>query len=137
VHHKKWGAGSWESILDYNHLMYFLSGICPHPTRTQIGSIEAYQGVWQPGLTTQDSARKTYTVESGIAGSGNVEKYAFTQLKNLSLDMGQDDFTVKSDAISRYPVLGATITASPTSIAPRPVERNDINLYIDDLFANL
>ncbi len=135
VQHKKMAQGSVEGILDYNSIMYILSGIFPHPTRTQIGAIQAFQGIWTPGLRTVDSARKTYTVEIGNENGG--EKYAFGQLKGFDFEAGQDDFTVKSDAIARYPVDGITLTATPTDVGERPVERNDINVYIDDTFGAL
>lgn len=135
VHHKKMAQGSVEGVLDYNSLMYQLSGIFNHPTRTQIGSIGAYQGIWTPGVTSADSTRKTYTVEIGDATA--VEEYNFVQLKGWDLEAGQDDFTSKSDAIGRYPEDAQTITASPTTVAERPVERNDVNLYMDDAVGSL
>jgi hypothetical protein len=55
----------------------------------------------------------------------------------LSLAASQDGFTVKSDAISRYPTDNTTLTATPTEIAERPVERNDVDVYIDTSYANL
>jgi|GEM_PF-5668529 len=133
--HKKMASGSVEGILDYNSIMYVLSGLFNHPTRTQIGGIQAFQGIWIPGVRTADNTRKTYTVEIGDATAA--ERYAYTQLKGLDLEAGQDDFTLKSDAIARYPLDNQTITGAPVEVPERPVERNDINVYIDDSFAQL
>lgn len=134
VHHKKMAGGNVEGVLDYNSIMYILSGLFPHPIRTQIGAIGAFQGIWTPGLRTQDASRKTYTVE--IGDDDEVEEYSFVQLKGLDIESGQDDFTIKSDAIARYPVEDI-ITEMPTSVAERPVERNDVNVYIDTTYAGL
>lgn len=129
VQHKKCGKGEVNGVLDYNSIIYLLSGIFPNPTPVQIGALTAYTRVYTPGVRTADSTRKTFTVEIGDETAA--EKYAFCQLLGLNLAAGQDDFTVKSDAVSRYPTDNVTLTATPTEIAERPVERNDINVYID------
>lgn len=135
VQHKRMANGSVEGVADYNSIIYLLSGIFNNPTATQISSLQAYQRIYTPGVRTADNSRKTYSVECGDETAA--EKYAFCQLLGLTLDAKQDDFTVKSDAIARYPVDNSSLTATPTNIPERPVQRADINVYIDDSVGEL
>lgn len=135
VHHKRMAGGEVSGVLDYNSIIYLLSGIFNNPAATQIGALTAYTRVYTPGLRTADSSRKTFTVEVGDATAA--EKYAFTQLLGFNLAAGQDDFTVKSDLISQYPTDNVTLTASPTTVPERPVQRGDITVYMDDTYGAL
>lgn len=135
VQHKRMASGSVEGVLDYNSIIYLLSGIFNDPSPAQIGSLQAYQRIYTPGVRTADNSRKTYSVECGDATAA--EKYAFCQLLGLNLDAKQDDFSVKSDAIARYPADNLSLTASPVEVAERPVQRADINLYMDTSFGAL
>lgn len=135
VPHKQMSRGSVEGVLDYNSCIYLFDGLFNAATPVQIGALAAYTREWTPGVRTADSTPKTFTVERG--DSVACEDYAHTQLTNFTLEAGQDDFTVKSDAIARYPADNQVLSGGVTSIAERPVERNDINVYIDDDFASL
>lgn len=133
--HKQMARGSAEGVLDYNSIIYVLDGLFNAATAAQIGGLTAYTREYTPGVRSADSTPKTYTVERGDAVA--CEDYAFTQLVNLNIEAGQDDFTIKADAISRAPADNQVLSGSITSIAERPVERNDIDVYIDDSFATI
>ncbi len=135
VPHKRMANGSVDGVLDYNSIIYLLSGIFNNPAPTQIGSLTAYQRLYTSGLRVADTNRKTYTVE--IGDDVAAERYDYCQLLGLNIDAKQDDFGVKSDAIARYPVDGQVLTANPTDVTESPVQRSDINLYLDDSFADL
>lgn len=135
VVHKRMAKGAVEGVLDYNSIPYVLSGLFNDPTAVQIAALTAYTREYIPGIRTADGTRKTYSVERGDATAA--EKYAFVQPMNLNIESGQDEFTVKSDLMSRFPVDNSTLTATPTVVPERPVERNDVNLYIDGTFAGL
>ena len=135
VQHKRMAEGSVEGVLDYNSIIYLLSGLFNDPSPSQIGALQAYERIYTPGVRTADSSRKTYSLECGDATAA--EKYAFLQLLGLNLQAQQDDFTVSSNAIARYPVDNASLTASPVEVAERPVQRADINLYMDNSFGSI
>lgn len=135
VQHKKMAKGEVSGVLDYNSINYVLAGIFNNPAPVQIGALQAYTRVYTPGLRTVDSSRKTFTVEIGDETAA--EQYSFCQLLGLNLGANQDEFTVKSDAIARYPTDNLSLTASPTEVAERPVERNDVNVYLDNSYATL
>ncbi len=133
VVHKRMARGSVEGILDYNSCMYIFDGIFSAATPVQIGALTAYTREWLAGVRTADTCRN-YTVEQG--DSVACEDYAFTQLLGFELDSGQDDFSIKSGAISRYPADNQTLTSggSITTVPERPVERNDVNVYLNDTY---
>lgn len=136
VQHKKMATGSLSGVLDYNSFPYICEGLFnTQGAGSQIGALTAYQRVYTAGVRTSDGNRKTFAVEIGDATA--CEDYAFAQLLSLSIEANQDEFTLSSDALARYPEDNQVIAASPTVIAPRPVERDDVNLYMDNSFANL
>lgn len=136
VHHKKMARGTLTGVLDYNSFPYFCEGLFnSQAAGSQIGSLEAYQRVYTAGVRSSDGGRKTFAVEVGDANA--CEDYTFVQLLGFSLEANQDDFSVSADTIAKYPEDNQVIAGSPTIIAPRPVERDDVNIYLDDDFANL
>jgi hypothetical protein len=126
---KAWAAGDYSGVLDYNSLPYILDGLLNAATPVQIGVLVAYTRQWTAGMTSLDASRKTFSVEKGDATAA--DKYAFCQLQSLTMDADQDKFDVKGNLVARYPTLNSTLTATPTQIAARPVERGDINVYMD------
>lgn len=136
VLHKSMAKGTVDGVLDYNSFPYILENLIAADTPEDVDSGgTVYQRVYKPGVRAADSTGKTYTVEQGDATA--CEDYAYTKVVSLDIESGQDDFTVKGGLISRYPADGQTLTSSPTVVPERPVERNDINLYIDTDFASI
>jgi len=135
VHHKKMAGGSLEAILDYNSFPYICTGLFVPGTRAQIDTSGAYQQIFTANTRSSDAARKTFAVEIGDGTA--CEDYTFVQLLSMVLEASQDGFTVKSDAIARFPLDNQTLASSPTIIAPRPVERGDVDMYIDTSFGGL
>lgn len=131
--HKQWAEGDYEGILDYNTLPYILDCIfnAASPTSPATG---AYQRVYTPGTTSADSSRKTLTVEVGDATAA--DQYAFVQIQSFSMEATQEDFNIKGSLISKYPTLNGSLTATPTVVAERPVQRTDVNLYLNDTYGD-
>lgn len=137
VQHKKMATGSYSGVLDYNSFPYICEGLFNSKTAgDQIGSLQAYKREYMAGVRTPDNLRKTFAVE--IGDSTACEDYAFVQMLSFGLEASQDDFTVSGDVIARYPDDNQVLASSGvTVIPPRPVERDDVNLYMDTSFANL
>lgn len=133
--HKMWGKGSYEGKLDYNTINYVFDGIFNAASPTQIGALIAYERNYLPGVFTADSTRKTYTTQIGDATA--CDEYPFTQFQSFSLEAGQENFDIKGNAVAQYPNINATLTANPTKVAQRPVQRGDINVYMDTTFAGI
>ena len=132
---KHMGDGELTGVLDYNSIIWALNGIFNFTAGTQIGSLTAYQRVWNAGVYTSDMNRKTYTIEKGDADSA--DRYTSAQIKSFGFEASQDQYNIKGSMFSRYPDLDVVLTASPTKVPERPVERDDINLYIDNTFGSI
>ena len=133
VIHKKMANGSVEGILDYNSIIYLLDSLFNAASANLASG--AYTRTYTPGVRSADGTGKTYTVEDG--DSTACEDFPYVKVTSLEIGATQDDFTVSGNLISRYPVDNQSLASSPTVIPELPVERNDINLYIDDSFAAL
>lgn len=132
---KMWAAGDFGGKLDYNTINYVLDGLFPAAAPSQIGSIQAYTRNYTPGVFSADSTRKTFTVQKGDATAA--DQFPFVQLQSFSLEASQDSFDIKGNAVAQYPTLNGSLTSSPTTVAQRPVQRGDINLYMDTSFAGI
>ncbi len=135
VHHKKMAGGSLDAILDYNSFPYICNGLFVPGTRAQIDTSGGYNQTFTANTRTSDAARKTFAVEIGDGTA--CEDFTFVQLVNMALEATQDGFTVKSDCIARFPTDNQSLAGSPTVIVPRPVERGDVDVYIDTTFGGL
>jgi hypothetical protein len=135
VKHKEMSKGMAEGVLDYNSFPYLCDSLFNPATATQIGAITAYTREWTPGVRSADSTGKTFTVEIGDATA--CEDYAYTKAINLDIEAGEDEFTIKSGLIARAAVHNQSLAGSPTEVTERPVERNDVDVYIDDTYGGL
>lgn len=135
VRHKTMSKGNVEGVLDYNSLPYILDSLFGAATPT-LGS-GAYTRVYTPGVRSADSTGRTYTVEDG--DSTACEDYPYTKVISWDVEASQDDFTTKGNLIARFPSDGQTLASLSGSaiVAENPVERNDVNLYIDDSFGSI
>lgn len=129
--HKNWAEGSFDGVLDYNGLPYILECLFNAATPSTVAT-GAYQRIYVPGVETADSTRKTVTIERGDATAA--DQYGFGQLTSLQMEAGQEDMNVKGNLVAQYPTQNTTLTASPTKIADRLVQRGDINVYLDDTY---
>lgn len=131
VQHKPMAKGNFEGVLDYNSSNYIFAGLFNNPVAEPLGEgTPAYRRVFTAGVRTADTGRKTFSLEDGDQTA--CDKYSFLQLLGFSLQSGEDDFKISGDFVARYPTLNSTLTASPTAIAERPVERGDVTVYISD-----
>lgn len=132
---KEWGEGSYDGKGCYNALLYVLAGFLPIPTPTAVGASAAKRWTFQPSSSQEDSTRKTYTFEVG--SNVAVDKFTFGQLASCQLNLTQDDVDVTGNLFARKPTYNQVQTASPTEIAARPIQRGQIDVFLDTVFANI
>lgn len=136
VQHKKSAGGTYEGVLDYNSVIYVLNGLTV-PVTVPVavaGSTTAKKWAYRP-LSRQLDNPKTYSVEVGDAIA--VDQYAYGQLTSLTTSWGQDDLKISGAMIARTMVPNQTQTASPTAIAERPVERGQVDVFVDTAFGSI
>ncbi|CAN5508878.1 hypothetical protein BH10ACI2_BH10ACI2_04330 [soil metagenome] len=135
VLHKTMSKGSVEGSLDYNSCMYIFNSLFNYDAGTL--SSGAYLRSWTPGVRTADSTGKTFTIEDGDATA--CEDYTYTKVISFELSASQDDFGVKGNLLARYPDDGQTLASLSGSavVAERPIERKQVNLYIDSVYGSL
>jgi hypothetical protein len=130
----QYAEGTYDGVLDYNSLIYVLAGLFPVPTPTAIPlSTTGKKWDFLP-LTRQLDNPKTYTIEVGDATS--VDKYANCQFTSLTIQWGQEDMKINGDLLGQTMTQG-TQTPAAVMLPERPVERGQINVYHDTIFANL
>lgn len=136
VVHKKSGEGTYEGVLDYNSLIYIMNGlVVPVTTPAAIvGSTTGKLWAFLPLSRALDNP-KTYTIEKG--DNVAVDTYAYGQLTSLNVSLTQDDAKVSGGLIARTMVPNGTQTATPTEIAERPVERGQIDVFLDTSYAGI
>lgn len=131
---KKMSNGDYDGVLDYNSIVYILAGLFPF-TVQPIGTSGGHQWTFICGARASDLGRKTYTIEVGDATAAT--RYAFAQLTSFGLNATQDDFSIKGNLIARYPEDNLVLTANPTTRTERPVDRDDVDVFIETTYAAL
>ena len=136
VHHRKHSEGTFDGVLDYNSIIYVLNGLTvPVTTPAAVaGSTTAKKWAYRP-LSRQLDNPKTYTIEVGDAVA--VDKYAYGQLTSLTTAWGQDDLKISGGLIAQTMVPNQTQTGSVVNLAERPVERGQVDVFVDTAFGSI
>lgn len=131
--HKNWGEGDYNGVLDYNQTNYIFESLFGAATPS-LAATGAYQRDWIPGTKTADNPR-TLTIQKGDATAADI--YPFGVITSFSMEATQEDFNIKGNLLAQAPTLNSALTSNPTEIAERPVQRGDINVYMDDTFGTI
>jgi hypothetical protein len=136
VRHRQFSDGSFDGVLDYNSFIYVLNGLLPPVTTPAAitGSTTAKKWAFRPIARGLDNP-KTFTIEKG--DSTAAEQYAYCQLTSMTAALGQDDMKITGNLFARTLVPGISLTPTPTAIPERPVERGQVNVYVDNAYANI
>jgi hypothetical protein len=135
VVNKEWSEAKVEADqLTYNEILYPLVSLLSQPTPVQQGATSAYKWTFTSDTFGED-AGKTFTVEQGDASSA--WRSAGVKIKGLEFTFKRDEVSVSGDAIGQPLETGITMTASPTSMTPKPVLPAHLNLYMADSRAGL
>jgi hypothetical protein len=75
---------------------------------------------------------KTFTIEVGDASAA--DRFVYGQLTTFTADLSQDEMKVSGNLIARAQSANISLTASPTIVPERPVERGQVDVFIDPTF---
>ncbi len=131
---KEWTEANLEGRLTYNEILYLLSSLLSQPTPVQQGATTAYKWTFTSNTSAED-AGKTFTVEQGDANSA--WRAAGVKVSGLEFTFNRNEVTLSGSAIGQPLETGITMTASPTSMTPRPVLPAHLKLYMADTQAGL
>lgn len=112
---KLWANGTWTGPVDFNQVIYPLSGLIglPGTGPVAIGATAGRTWDFNPVSQGADPHSKTFTVEQGDAIAATIA----TQLKFQSFGMqwAQDSLTMSGNLFCRSPLDNQTLTATGTS----------------------
>ena len=127
---KEWTAADLEGRLTYTEIVYVLSSLMGTATiTTPDTATNARQWEFTISATSADTP-KTLTVESGDGSLA--ERVAGLLINALTLGISRDSgVSLSGEGFGRLFTAGATLTASPTSIALVPAMPKDFSVYVD------
>lgn len=134
VINKEWSEASIDGKLTYNEILYLLSSLLSQPTPVQQGATTAYKWTFTSNTSAED-AGKTFTVEQGDTNSA--WRAAGMKVSGLEFTFNRNEVTLTGTAIGQALETGITMTASPTSMTPKPVLPAHLKLYMADSRAGL
>ncbi|MEJ5222850.1 MAG: hypothetical protein WHV44_00220 [Anaerolineales bacterium] len=134
VLNKEWSEASIEGKLTYNEILYVLSSLLSQPTPAQQGATTAYKWTFTSNTSAED-AGKTLTVEQGDANTA--WRAAGVKVSGLEFTFNRNEVTLSGSAIGQPLEIGITLTASPTSMTPKPVLPAHVKLYMADTQSGL
>jgi len=133
VMNKNWATGSYKGPLTYAELAYVLASYSNYAAPSVVGT--GGQGwTFNPAISGTDTI-KTYTIERGDAA--DAAKATFGVFNSCDIEITRDTGTVSGSVLARGFSVGNTLTASPTTIANKPVSMNDMGLFLDSTSAGL
>lgn len=131
---KEWSESGLEGKLTYNEILYLLVSLLSQPTPVQQGSTTAYKWTFTSDTDGGDTG-KTFTVEQG---DGNTAwRVAGMQVSGLEFTFSRDEVSLSGSAIGKALETGVSLTASPTSMTPKPVLPAHLKFYMADSQAGL
>lgn len=99
VRHKQHAEGTYDGVLDYNSILYVLSGLTvPASPAAVAGSTSARLWSYRP-LTRHQDDPLTYTIEVGDETA--VDRFDYCQFSSMNVALGQDDAKISGNLIAR------------------------------------
>jgi hypothetical protein len=134
VPNKEWSVVDVAGKVTYNEILYALASFLGLPTPTQQGISTAYKWLFSSLISEEDPA-KALTVEQGDANSA--WRAADVFLSGLSFVFNRKEVSMSGSGLGSPIETGITMTATPTSMAARPVLPTQGKFYIADAQADL
>lgn len=139
IENAEWSEGTFtESPLDYNNVVYLISGVAGAPTIGAHGaSATAKDWTWTPPLTGSVQPQ-TYTIEQGDTNLPRAHKVNYGLVSEFSYK-GDHKTGIKNGGklLAQALQLGITMTATPTAVALAPTAGKHYNVYLDATSAAL
>jgi hypothetical protein len=132
---KQWSTFSIEEgPLTYNEILYLLSSLISKPTPAQQGVTTAYKWIFASNTSSED-AGQTFTIEQG--DSITAWRVAGARVSGLNFTFNRNGCMVSGAGVGEAIEKGITLTASPTSLTPKPVLPMHLKFYMADSQAGL
>jgi hypothetical protein len=138
IENAEWVEGTFvDSPLDYNNVVYLISGVAGAPTIGAHGaSATAKDWTWTPPLTGSVQPQ-TYTIEQGDTATrahkvnyGLVSEFAYKGDRKTGIKKG-------GKLLAQALQTNITMTGGPTAVALAPSAGKHFNVYLDSTSAGL
>lgn len=124
---RQWSTADIGGGLSYREAAYLFDSLFHKTTPVTASSITTR--TWTPSPTAIDDIQ-TFTVQRG--SSVRAEQLAYGALTGLTINADRGgDVTIDGELVGRKMTRGATLTATPTLIAPMPVVADEWAIYLD------
>lgn len=131
----EWVSGTLSGTLDYNGMLYPLSGVMGAVTPVSHGSsATAKDWIFTPPITGS-VAPQTYTIQQG--DSSHAHSFAYGLFTQFGYKGDRKSFTTSGTLIGTNLSDGITLTSTPSAIALAPVVAKQVNVYLDSSTGNL
>lgn len=132
---KEWTSGTMSGTLDYNSVIYPLSGAMGAVSPVAHGvSSTAKDWIFTPPLTGS-VVPQTFTFEQG--DSIRAHKIAYGLFQQFGYKGDRSKFEVSGKIIGQLLSDGITMTSSPTVVALAPVVAKQVNVFLDSTSGGL
>lgn len=131
---KDWSTHDIKGKNTYNEVLYLLASLLGQPVPTQQGATTAYKWVFGSNVSAED-AGKLLTVEQGDANSA--WRAPDVRVSGLTFTFNRKEVSVSGSGIGGPMEPGVTMTATPTSMTPRPILPAHGKFYMADTQAGL
>lgn len=132
---REWGSGSLDGNMDYNGVVYPLSGVYGAATiGASNSSATAKDWAWDAVLTGNASP-KTYTFEQG--DSVRAHKFAYGLFTKWGYKFDRKDATHSGELLCQKIADNITMTSTPTVIPQVPMPASNYSVYLDNASAGL
>lgn len=127
---REMSKGTFNGPLSYPEFIYPLSGLIGGSVATASG---ASTWTFNPNSSGADSP-KTFTCQGGDATQAS--QVTYLQFNNLKISINKEDCQMSGDFFAREET-STTLTASPTVVEQHPVNINQVDVFLDDTFAEI
>lgn len=131
---KEWGAAALSGRGSYTDLVYALSSVLTTAAITTPSGTLPRLWTFNPANLAADTP-KTFSVEQGDPNFA--EKMYGLKVVDLSMSFNRDVIEVSGSAIGNLLQTGATLTATPTTVAQKIMLANQVQVFMDASFGAL
>ncbi len=143
IENSEWVEGTLTGVLDYNGIVYALSGVCGAATSIAAHGASATAKDWTfvPPLTGSVQPQ-TYTIEQGENNAGGNAIYNHKVNYGLISELSykgdrKTGFTVGGKVLAQALQRAITMTAGPTAVTLAPTAGKHFNYFLDPTSAAL
>ncbi len=142
IENSEWVEGTLDGVLDYNGIVYALSGVCGAATIGAHGaSATAKDWTFVPPLTGSVTPQ-TFTIEQGENNASGNAIYNHKVNYGLISELGykgnrKTGMTIGGKIFAQALQKAITMTSTPTAVALQPSAGKHFNFYLDPTFGAL